>query len=371
MSDIFDQNKKYIAAIKYLKDQIIQGEIKAGQKIPSEHELAKQLNVSRHTIRRAISELVAEGYLITEHGKGTFCRISQTMRSNSKIIGVITTYISEYIFPRVIEGIERVLSEKGYGMILKNTSNDPEKEAIYLQEMFDKNVEGLIIEPTKSCLISKNLPYLKAFESKRVPYVFIHGWYEQMEDKPMAIVDDERGMYDAVNYLVSKGKKRIAGIFKVDDIQGIKRHKGYVKALMNNGIAYDPDLVIWFHSEDRYLKSCYGVHKLFGSLQKPDCVACYNDEIAVWVIKELSNMGLAVPQDILVTGFDDSFLASPAVANLTTIKHPKDLLGEQAAKMLLELINLQDTVENANSFTNKEVNTKIVFKPEIIIRGTA
>mgnify|MGYP005843010767 FL=1 len=368
MSDFLDLNKKYITAKKFLKDQILQCEIKPGQKIPSEHELAQQLNVSRHTIRRAISELVAEGYLITEHGKGTYCRIIQSTRSNTKIIGVITTYISEYIFPRVIEGIERVLSEKGYGMILKNTLNDPEKESQYLQEMFDKNVEGLIIEPAKSSLVPKNLSYFKAFENRRVPYVFIHGWYEKMEDKPMVIVDDEKGMFEAVDYLAKKGKRKIAGIFKVDDIQGINRHKGYVKALMNNGIAYDPDLVVWFHSEDKYLKCSYGVQKLFGSSQKPDSVACYNDEIAVWVIKELNDMNLAVPQDVSVTGFDDSFLASSAVANLTTIKHPKDLLGEHAARMVLELINEQDPVENGSA---KDISTKVIFKPEIVIRGTA
>lgn len=370
MSDILDQNKKYVAVKKFLKDQILQYEIKPGQKIPSENELAQQLNVSRHTIRRAISELVAEGYLITEHGKGTFCRINQSKRSSSKIIGVITTYISEYIFPKVIEGIEKVLSEKGYGIILKNTLNDPEKEAQYLQEMLDKNVEGLIIEPTKSSIVSKNLAYFKAFENKRVPYVFIHGWYANMEEKPMVIVDDEQGMFEAVNYLVSKGKTKIAGIFKADDIQGINRHKGYVKALMSNGITYDPNLIIWFYSEDKYLKSSYGVQKLFSMFQKPDSIACYNDEIAVWVIKELNNMGLSVPQDVSVIGFDDSFLASPAVANLTTIRHPKDMLGEHAAKMVLNLIAAENTAGNESSFV-KEVNTKVVLKTELVIRGTA
>jgi len=356
-----EMQTKYSMLKAFLKDEILMGRIKPGEKIPSENTLSERFSLSRQTVRKAISILVNEGFLYTEHGRGTFCRDRSTSRKDSGNIGVITTYISEYIFPRLIQGIDKVLSENGCRIILKNTGNSIEKEAACLDDLLGKDVAGLIIEPTKSAVFSNNLKYYEALDKHNIPYVFIHGTYQKLEDKPQVVLDDELGEYRAVDYLIKMGHKKIVGIFKADDIQGINRHKGYARALAENGISYDPEAVIWFHTEDRYTKPAAAVKNLVLAGPKLDAVAAYNDEIAVKVIHQLKDMEVRVPEDVSVVGFDDSFLAENGPVKLSTVSHPKEKLGEAAAELLLELMK-QDGGSPA-------VIRKVVV-PELVIRDS-
>lgn len=352
---------KYSFLQSYLKNEILMGNVKPGEKIPSENTLAERFSLSRQTVRKAISMLVNEGFLYTEHGRGTYCRDRSSARNNSRNIGVITTYISEYIFPRIIQGIDRVLAENGYSIILKNTDNSTDKEAVCLDDLLGKDIGGLIIEPTKSAVFSENLKYYEALDKHNIPYVFMHGSYQKLEDKPQAVLDDEAGEYLAVDYLVKLGHKNIVGIFKADDIQGISRHKGYAKALADNGIMYDPEKVIWFHTEDRGTKPAAAIRSLIEKGSLMDSIAAYNDEVAVKVIHQLKECGLEVPRDVSVVGFDDSYLAENGPVKLTTIGHPKEKLGEAAAELLLELMK-QDV--------SRPSEVKKVLTPELVIRDS-
>lgn len=87
-------------------------------------------------------------------------------------------------------------------------------------------------------------------DSYHIPYVFIQGVHAQLLDRPQILLDDCRGAYLATRYLIELGHRRIVGVFKSDDTQGQQRHKGYVQALRKAGIAYDPDKMIWFYTED-------------------------------------------------------------------------------------------------------------------------
>jgi GntR family transcriptional regulator of arabinose operon len=105
-----------------IKSRILDGTFQPNQKISSESELMKQFAVSRHTVRAAIGELVNKGWLYREQGAGTFCADrsmdSRLMSgSNQKNIAIITTFISEYIFPSIIRGAESYLSKHGYNVI--------------------------------------------------------------------------------------------------------------------------------------------------------------------------------------------------------------------------------------------------------------
>ena len=136
-----NEQTKYAGLKNYIKQQIIMGRIKPGDRIPSENMLSEEFSLSRHTVRKAISVLVSEGYLLTEHGRGTYVKDRSINRSKSRNIGVLTTYISDYIFPRVIQGIDTVLSNRGYSIMLKNTDNDVAREAIAPEEVLNKNLE--------------------------------------------------------------------------------------------------------------------------------------------------------------------------------------------------------------------------------------
>src|SRR5690606_35941475 len=115
----------------WIMSRILDGTYTPHQKISSESELMKQFDVSRHTVRVDIGELVSEGWLYTEQGAGTFCSdhsLNQNSRENSpqKKIAIITTYISDYIFPSIIRGAEAEISKHGYHVSLFSTNNDYE-----------------------------------------------------------------------------------------------------------------------------------------------------------------------------------------------------------------------------------------------------
>lgn len=243
---ITEKGKKYMSLMEELKSKILSGEIRPGAKLPSENELAQEYEISRHTVRKALAILVTDGYITTKHGKGTFCSDRMAHRKNSKNIAVVTTYISDYIFPRLIQGMDRVLTEQGYSIMLKNTGNSRQKEAQCLEDILTKDVDGLIIEPSKSQILCRNMPLYEQLDRMGIPYVFIQGSYLQMKNKPTILLDDAKGAYLLTKYLIDTGHRQIAGVFKADDSQGAERHKGYVKALQEAGMSYQPELVVWF-----------------------------------------------------------------------------------------------------------------------------
>lgn len=351
---------KYYILKEYLKDEMLSGRIMPGDKIPSENALADQFSLSRHTVRKSIALLVNEGLLYTEHGRGTYSSGALRKSRDSKNIGVITTYISEYIFPQVISGIDDVLSENGYSIILKNTGNDCKREAACLKDMLGKDIAGLVVEPTRSALYTSNTKYFETLDRYGIPYVFIHGYYEQLGPKPSVLLDDAGGMYELVLHLIQTGHHSICGMFKADDVQGLNRHKGYVRALSEGGLSYDPEKVIWFHTEDRSIKPFAALKKLIAGHCKIDAVACYNDEVAYKAVELLTEIGCKVPEDISVTGFDDSYPAEACpLVKLTTARHPKQELGRAAASLVLDLI--------AGKPDSSEVK---IIKPEIVLRNS-
>ena len=348
---------KYSQLMEDLKKQIFSGKLQAGDKLPSENELSASYGISRQTVRKALAILQNEGYVYAEHGRGTFCSELVRHSHTSRNIAVVTTYLSDYIFPRLIQGIDSTLSEEGYSIILKNTKNSRSREAKCLEDLLQKDIDGLIIEPSKSHIYCRHMNLYQKLDEYHIPYVFIQGCYEQMRDKPKVLMDDCQGAYMMTNYLISQGHKNIIGVFKADDSQGQNRHKGYVRALQEAGMIYEQDNIIWFYTEDRAVHPSARIRQMAAEKRKMDAVVCYNDQIAVEVIKAFWSMGIRVPEDISVTGYDNSYMASFGDLKLTTIAHPHEKLGEMAASLLLELIR---------GGNNEKMCKDILIAPEIV-----
>ena len=175
------------------------------------------------------------------------------------------------------------------------------------------------------------------------------------------LMDDAMGGYLITKYLIDTGHKSIIGVFKSDDIQGQNRHKGYVKALQEAGIPYEPDHVIWFYTEDRAIHPYEAIKQMAESGVPMDGVVCYNDQVAVEVIRTLREFGKKVPRDVSVTGFDNSLRAKNNHIPITTVSHPQDKLGKMAAELLLRLIR-------GEQLTEEEIHIRV--EPEIVVRNS-
>lgn len=356
------QQLKYSKLTEDLKQMILDGKLQAGDKLPSENELAKDYQISRHTVRKALSILENDGYIYAVHGKGTYCSELVRHTKTSRNIAVVTTYLSDYIFPRVIQGIDEVLTQSGYSIILKSTRNSRRAEAKCLEELLQKDIEGLIIEPSKSEIFCRHMSVYEKLDQYAIPYVFIQACLGQLEEKPQVRMDDYRGGYLLTQYLITEGHRKILGVFKADDTQGRERHRGYVQALQEAEILYNPDYVIWFHTEDRAVKPFCALQDMVKRQVSFDAVVGYNDQIAVEVIQALEECGIKVPKEVSVTGYDNSFIAENYKIKLTTIAHPQEKLGEMAAELLLKLI------QNPNI---PREESQILIEPELVIRDSS
>jgi len=355
-----EKQMKCAKLVDDLKRQIMSGEIRPGDKISSENVLAKEYDISRQTVRKAIDILRNEGFLYAEHGRGTFCSDMIKQEGNSGNIAVVMTYLSDYIFPYIIRGIDEVLEKEEYSILLKSTHNYRKVEAKCLEELVKKNIDGLIIEPSKSQIAFKNHDIFSMLERYRVPFVFVQGVYHGMEDKPYVLLDDEKGGYLITKHLIDLGHRRIVGVFKADDRQGQNRHSGYVRALQEAGIWYDPSLVVWFHTEDMQSLPREMIQELVKK-EQVDAVVSYNDRIAIQVVNALEEVGINIPEDISVTGFDDSEFAKNLRVPLTTIKHPQRKIGEAAAELLIKLMK---------GYAVEEDKLHIIMEPELVVRDS-
>lgn len=352
---------KYLQLKEDLLKKIKRGDLPAGEKIPSENTLAAQYQLSRQTVRKAIAELTQEGFLYPEHGRGTFVSQWAIHTNTSKNIAVVTTYLSDYIFPRVIQGIEQVLSANGYSIVLKTTGNSRAAEARCIEELLSKDIDGMIIEPSKSQISCRHTSLYDQMDEYQIPYVFMQGFFHQLKNKPYVVMDDKQGGYLITKHLLELGHRKILGIFKADDVQGQERHKGYVRALQEYGILYAPEYVTWFYTEDRELKPREVIASHITGDIPFDAVVCYNDQIAVEVIRTIREYGKKVPRDISVTGFDNSLLSRNTHIPITTVAHPQEKLGSLAAELMLKLIRRETVSEEA---------LHIRIEPEVVVRDS-
>ncbi len=354
------ETPKYVLLKEFIKSCIENGKLTPGKKIYSENELAARFGISRHTVRQAVGEMVNEGLLYRAQGSGTFVSIGRVVKKEkSRIIGVITTYLDDYIFPGIIKGIDNTFSRHGYSMILSHTDNKVEREAQCLSSMLQKNVDGFIIEPTKSALPNPNQKLYADMIKKGIPFVQINGYYPGQEYS-FVVEDDEAGGHMAACHLFQLGHSKIGGIFKVDDIQGHNRYKGVVRAHRDRGFFVAESSVVWYTTEDMdTLFDEYGGNTLLKRLDGCTAVVCYNDQVAIKLLEVFKRAGKKVPEDISIISFDDSELAAVPDVKLTSVAHPGSRLGEKAANVLLDLLKYKAPV------------IRETIMPELVVRDSA
>lgn len=326
---------KYELITEYLRNRINDGTLTDGKKVPSENAFTKKFSVSRDTVRRAFRELEDEGLLVSVRGSGTYVRIKRKTESNR--IAVVTTYVENYIFPKIITGIEGSLSKHGYLMQLSFTNNLFERERVVLEDILDKkDVAGIIMEPVKSALPNPNIDCYERLKEAGIPVLLINSYYREMNIPHVSLNDEQMG-YMATKYLIDKGHRKIGAILKMDDGQGHLRFSGFSRAMYESGEKNSSDSVVWYDTGDEK-----DLNKLSGHLEErlKDCTAvfCYNDKVARDYISYLDKKGIKVPEDISIISMDDSQLSDIGGVKLTTCPHPMEELGILGVEKLLELI---------------------------------
>ncbi|MEY8462691.1 GntR family transcriptional regulator [Streptococcus merionis] len=336
---------KYQQIADDLFTKIKNNEYQVGTMIPPESKLREIYQVSRYTIRQAIGVLVDKGYLRAEKGAGTYVLDPKiaTSQKPTKTIGVITTYLSDYIFPTIIEGIEEVLRSKGYALLVSATHNDSGQEESCLQAMLAQGIDGLLIEPTSSNQYNPNIATYAKLKERGLPILFLNAYYDML-DIPYVSLDDSGAGELATRYLIEQGHKNIGLLAKLDDLQGKLRMKGYIRAHKQKNLDFSANHIATFDTQNQKEIIKTFAKSIAEKQQTPTAVVCYNDEVASYLIQQLHKYQLFVPKDISIVSHDNSYLAK--VYQLTGIIHPQKQLGQYAAEQLIQNVEKQKPLQS-------------------------
>lgn len=351
MRNTEQDNLKYQKLYHWAHTLITSGIIKNMDKFPSETILQKKFGYSRQTVRTALQQLEDEGLITRVRGSGTYVSYEGSTENESRQrVGLLLSYYSDYLFPQVYDGIESALTEKGYGIEVAVTKNRLNDEALYLEGLIKSNVSGLIIEGSRSAFPNPNIRLFREIRKRNIPTLFIHNHYEnQLFDS--VEMEDARAAYELTKILIEHGHRRIGGIFKYDDMQGIERYKGFIQCLSDYGMKFDDDCVRWYSTKDMDEKlSKKGMLRMYRRTKDCTAMIVYNDEVAEYYMEFLADRGLSVPEDVSVVSFDDAELQQEQKVKLLSAVHPKYQLGQITAKNLLRMMEDENWQERNYSY---------------------
>ena len=206
---------KYQFIADSLRREIEEGRYDGGERLPTEQLLCQRYQISRQTVRRALSVLEGEGLIDRRQGSGSRLREPAAPKPLPPrcSIAVVTTYISDYIFPSILRGMERVLTANGSAPLLFATQNQISTERKILHTLLAmRDLDGVLVEGSKTALPNPNLDLYQKLLDQGVRLVFFNGTYPELSSCPSVLADDFGGGKQLVTYLYGKGHRNIAGI---------------------------------------------------------------------------------------------------------------------------------------------------------------
>ncbi len=269
--------------------------------------------------------------------------IARNLRmQRSTTIGLIVPDINNPYFAEVAHGVEQMASENGLTVVLCHSDHKLERELHYVDVLQTERAAGVIWIPATHA----SEPATRMTEYG-LPYVVLDRKVEGAE-APVLVTDIYQGAYLAIKHLIDLGHRRIGCMARfVDHLHSTERVRAFRTALQEAGIEVDESLIVGCDSQMR--GGYAGAQKILQLSPRPTAIFAYNDVMAIGALRAASEVGLRVPQDLSVVGFDDIAQAAFTCPALTTISQPKLELGCQGVELLLDILNQRITTTSHNS----------------------
>lgn len=330
-------------------------------KLPSETELIEQYGVSRYMARQALEQLERDGLIIRRQGKGCFVRspaIPLPVSNQSKQILLIASRAENFYFLKSINGIEQALQCTDYSLTIKLSNYSPDVEASLLKEAFVSNYAGILLFPSDSAYLYTNQFLYRYIEANRIPCITL-GNVIPFVNIPSVVTDDYVGGRLAAEHLIARGHTSFVCIMNREEYSGCMRYAGFIEGLHRSGFPSSSCHVLWFtHKTKDSIFEAPQNEELLTLAQETSSFFCFNDAAAVHLYKLLTSLGVRIPEDISIIGYDDSYLCETLPVPLTSLHQDPHQAGYTAAKNLLQLI------KDPNYDCNR------TFKPRLIERSS-
>ena len=284
----------------------------------------KEQGIKQSTRDKVLGAIVESGYRVN-----TFARSLKTSRS--KTIGLITPEIANDFFMNIARGTEEHLEKFGYSLIICNTNESVKEEARRAELLIEKSVDGVIIIPSSNSGI-----HFKILKDAGIPVVFADRLTKNFEADAV-VVDNQKGVYMAVSYLLARDCNNIAFIGGSSELSNAReRYKGYLQALEEFNLMKDDSLIL---TGDFHVNSGFKLMKQIMELQNPpEQVFIANDFMHMGAIKYLIANGYKPDNSPRIGSFDDLELSSILGYASVTVAQPVKEIGSKAAELLLDRI---------------------------------
>lgn len=331
-------------------------------------EIAQALNLSISTVSKAlkdypdISQKTKKRVLeLAQSLSYTPNAFAQSLRSKtSKTIGVIIPAMVHYFFSNIIDAILKEAERRDYMVILMQSNEDYELEKKQVDLLLKKGVDGILMSLSNK---TNNFEHLQKIIDYNIPLVLFDKIAKVVPCSKVSI-DDIKASYDAVQFLINKGHKRIA-YFRGDlnPQNSIDRFLGYKKALEDNNIVFDPSLV--YQCPDADFKDGYAAaEKLINDYgTNIDALHCITDLTAIGAINYFNEKSIRIPKEIAVLGFSNWFMSSVITPTLSSVEQNASKMGEESIRILFDEM---DAKQKGISIEHQ----KIVIKTELILRNS-
>ncbi|MCF6167958.1 LacI family DNA-binding transcriptional regulator [Lutibacter sp.] len=306
-------------------------------------KIAKEFGVSISTVSKALKD----SHEISEETRGKIKAFAdyynykpnslalQLRNQKTSVIGVIIPEIVHHFFSTVINGIEQYANEKGYNVMVCLSNESYEKEVSNFTVLTNGSVDGLIVSIARETQENKVYKHFDAIISDDFPLVLFDRIIDELKcDK--VIIDDIGGAHKATNHLIEIGAKRIALITTQDYITvGSLRKQGYLKALKTSGLTIEENLIYKINDTQDLYKQ---IEKVIQVKNPPDAILAVNEIYAAIALKIAKEKGLSIPKDIAIIGFTSGLISEFTDPSLTSVVQHGDLMGKQAAELLINRI---------------------------------
>lgn len=359
----------YMNVYDAIKNQIINRDILADEKLPTELEMESLYNVSRITIKKALTALKKDGFIYSIRGSGSYVspdapsdnqQDKMTTVNSSNLITLILPYnMAESNFVNTINGASDYLAERGYFLTVRSNVRSVEEEKDILELSYE-NVAGVLLLPLST---NENFHTLNKLYLNKYPLIMLDRYNEFLPIN-YVVTDNYKGGYDATKYLLDQGHKKVAFVcdLAIEKYTTLRnRYLGYCRA-MEDVDALESSLIhIGFNKGYTHENDPKTFKKIIKDLESKGVTAIFaaNDLLATYLISQADELGIQVPNKLSVIGFDnDPFLSQYFPKGITSMSQAYYDMGKIAAENILLLIEGE----------NKEVKVKL--PTELVIKET-
>ena len=325
-------------------------------------DIAKAANVSIATVSNVISgkrpvsaemrSVVLQTMKDLNYHNAKLLQSGQPDRHRDRVVGVVLTSTRHVFFGDVLSGIYRQAGKYGYNVAVYSSESSFDREKELVRYLVEKNVDGILLN---SICDSGDGEYLHQLSNlsrrkKSIPVVSFDRNFTAAGVSSV-YVDGYTGAKMATRHLIKQGCQRIACLSgaKLDETT-MERYRGYEDALRENGLRVDERFVA--RGDYTSFNGYRAMKRMLINSNKPDGVFGLNDQMAIGAMKAANEYGLKCPEHIKIVGYDNIFVTSVVVPQLTTVNVPKFRMGEEAFSLIYEAITNCDAGEKAGGAAN-------------------